>query len=69
MSTKPAQTISAFGAMLSVVLVKAEVLVIAIEDRDEAVPRLTQQFRGALDVIEAGMGDVRRALDAVDGGG
>ena len=65
---KPQQTISAFGAMLSLVASKAAALVVAIDGRDESVPRLTQQFRGALDVVEAGLGDARKALDSIDGG-
>lgn len=65
---KPQQTISAFGAMLSLVASKAAALVVAIDMRDDSVPRLTQQFRGALDVVEASMVDVRKALDTIDGG-
>jgi hypothetical protein len=69
MSAKPSQVINAFGAMLSLVSTKACALAAAIELRDEAVPRLTQQVRGAVDVIEAGLGDVRQALDSIDGNG
>lgn len=66
--SKVAQTLSAFGAMLDLVSRKVTTLVEAITDRDPRVPVLTMQLRGALDVVEAGLGDVRRALDTVDGG-
>jgi hypothetical protein len=66
---KPVQTLSAFGAMLSLVAGKVTVLVDAIANRDPKVPALTMQMRGALDVVEAGLGDVRRSLDTIDGGG
>lgn len=66
--SKPASTLSAFGAMLDLVSAKCTALVDAITHRDQDVSKLSQQMRGALDVVEAGIGDARRTLDAVDGG-
>lgn len=65
---KPTQTLSAFGAMLDLVSAKVTKLVHAITNRDPSVPALTMQMRGALDAVEAGITDVRRSLDSIDGG-
>lgn len=67
--SKPTATLAAFGAMLSLVSTKVTVLVDAITHRDQDVPKLTMQMRGALDVVEAGIGDVRKTLDTIDGRG
>jgi hypothetical protein len=67
--SKPAATLAAFGAMLSLVATKVTVLVDAVAHREDNVPALTEQMRGALDVVEAGIGDVRACLDTIDGGG
>jgi hypothetical protein len=66
---KPAQKLSAFGAMLSLVSAKVTFLVDAVENREENVPALTEQMRGTLDVVEAGIGEARQTLDSIDGGG
>lgn len=59
----------AFAAILDLVRAKAVTLAQAVNARDARVPALTQQMRGALDVVQASIGDTRKELDAIDGGG
>lgn len=58
----------AFGALLDLVRAKAVTLAQAVNVRDPKVPALCAQMRGALDVVRASAGEMRKELDAIDGG-
>jgi hypothetical protein len=59
----------AFGALLDLVRAKAVTLAQAVNRRDAKVPALTQQMRGALEVVHASSREMQKELDAIDGGG
>jgi hypothetical protein len=67
-SSKIGQKLGAFGALLDLVSRKVTTLVEAIVDRDPRVPALNAQLRGALDVLQASIADVRKTIDPLDGG-
>lgn len=60
-----AQKLETFGALLDLVAGKARVIAGMVTERDPELPAKCQQMRGALDLVEASIGDTRRELDEI----